>query len=145
MPISRRRIDQALHEITGAAIGRDRRRVGEGDPGIHLHRRRPVDVDEVLHRVRRGRHRRIDIGAGIAVAGEAHGEKPAVLVERQFGNALVVATVMVAEETLRALIGPFHRTAELPGGEQERRVLGIGRRLHAERAADPAEHGACRA
>ena len=139
--LARRRVDQPLHVVVGlgpagAAIGADRRGVGEHHLGVHLHRRRRVDVDQVLHRVGGRRHRRIDVGAGIAGAGEPHGEEAAVLVERQLGDALVVAAVMVAQEALGALVGPLHRPAERLRRQQQRAVLGIDLRLHAERAAD---------
>ena len=139
--LARRRVDQALHVVValgaaGAAIGADRRGVGEHHLGVHLHRGRGVDVDDVLHRVGRGRHRRIDVGAGIAGAAEPHGEEAAVLVERQLGHALVIAAVMVAQKAFRALVGPFHRPAQQLGAQQQRSVLGIDLALHAERAAD---------
>ena len=97
-----------------------------------------VDADRVLHDVQ-GRHQRRDraeIGADVAVAGEARGEELALGVERELADEFMVAAVMVGHEALEAVGGPLHRPAELLRGMQDRHVFGIDRRLHAERAAD---------
>ena len=114
--LARRGVDQPLHEVVGlgppgAAIGADRRGVGEGDLGRDLDQRRAVDGGEVAGDAHRA-HQRADIGevaADIGEAGEAHGQEPAVLVERQLGVEIVVAAVLVAQEAARALVGPLHR------------------------------------
>ena len=100
-----------------------------------------VDADRVLHDVQ-GRHQRRDraeIGAGVAVAGEARREELALLVERKLADEFMVAAVMVRHEALEAVGGPLHRPAELLRGMQDRHVFGIDRGLHAERAADIAD------
>ena len=54
-----------------------------------------------------------EIAADIAVAGEAQRAGIcAVLIERQLGDHVVVAAVVVRHETAGALVGPFHRPAE---------------------------------
>ena len=71
----------------------------------------------------------------------AHREELAVLVERELAGRLVVAAVIVGDEAARALVGPFHRAAELARRMQHADIFGKDRRLHAERAADIAgEH-----
>ena len=141
--LARRRVDQALHEVVGlgppgAAIGADRRGVGEGDLGRDLDQRRAVDGGEVAGDAHRA-HQRADIGEVAADIGEAdqpHRQELAVLVERQLGVEVVVAAVLVAEEGARTVVGPLHRTAEDLRGVEQAGVFGIGRALHAERAAD---------
>src|SRR3979411_2875463 len=49
---------------------------------------------------------------------------------------LLRAAVAVGEETGRALVGPFHRTAQRLRGMQDADIFGIVDVLHAERAAD---------
>ena len=100
-----RGIDQPLHIIValgpaGAAIGGHECGVGEHALGRDLEQRCPVDTGCVLHCVERGHQRRDhgEIAAHIAVTGQAHGEKVAVLVERELGRHLVVAAVMVGHE-----------------------------------------------
>ena len=141
--LARRGVDQALHEVVrfgppGAAIGADRRRVREHHLGRDLDQRRAVDGCEIARDAHRA-HRGADIGevgAEIGVAIEPHGEEGAVLVERQLGVEVVVAAVLVAEEGAAAIVGPFDRTAEQLRGMEEPGIFGVGRALHAERAAD---------
>ena len=59
-------------------------------------------------------------------------------IECEFGGLFVVAAVAVRHEARRALVGPFHRTAEQFRGVQDADVFRIDRRLHAERTADVA-------
>lgn len=47
-----------------------------------------------------------EIGADIGVAGDAHGEEPAILVEGQFAGIFVVAAMLVGKEGAGALICP---------------------------------------
>ncbi len=136
-------VDQPLHVIiafgpAGAAIGPDRRRVGDDDPGRHFNQRRLVDADRVLDRVggRRAACAASDIGAEIAVTGHPQGEEVALRVERQFGGHLVIAAVAVRDEAFRTLVGPLDRPAQRPRGMEQGEVFRIDRRLHAERTAD---------
>ena len=136
-------LDEPLHDVValgapGAAIGADRRRVGEDALDRDVDRRRRVDAGQVLGDVDRGRqrHHLREIGAEIAEARDAHGEEAAVLVERERRLERMAAAVVVGHEALGALVGPPHRPAERLRGMEERDIFGIDRRLHAERAAD---------
>ena len=138
-------VDQPLHEVialgpAGAAIGADEAGVGEHALGGHLHHRRLVEADDVAHDVERRRlrrHRALE-AAEVAVAGEPQRQELALGVERELGGLLVVAAVVVGDEAAGALVGPFHRAAELLRGVQDADVFRIDLRLHAERAADVA-------
>jgi hypothetical protein len=116
--------------------------VGEGHLGLDLDQRRAVDRGEIARdaeRAHRGAHVR-EIAAEVGVALEAHGEEGAVLVQGELGVEVVVAAVLVAEEAARAVVGPLHGTAEDLRGMEQPRIFGVGRALHAERAADIAGH-----
>ena len=138
----RRGIDQPLHIViglgaAGAAIGADRRRVGEGAFGRDLDQRGPVNAEGVADGIAGRRAGSAIGGAEIAVAGQPHREEIAVAVERQFGGHLVVAAVAVGDEAARALVGPFDRAAQFARRVQDAVIFAIGRLLHAKRAADP--------
>ena len=138
----RGRLDQPLHVVIGlgppgAAIGADRGRVGEDALGRDLDQRRLVDAERVPDRVARRRAGGAVGGAEIAVAGQPDGEKMPVLVERQLGQHVVVAAVAVGDKAARAVVGPFDRPAQFARGKEDAVIFGIGRLLHAERAADP--------
>ena len=140
--LARRRIDQPLHIVvrlgpSGAAIGPDRRRVGEHAFRVHLDQRRPVDAERVALRVARRRPGSAVGRAEIAVAGQPHRQEIAVLVERQLGGHLVVAAVRVGDKAAGALVGPFDRAAEFARRVQHAEIFRHVRLLHAERAADP--------
>ena len=112
------RVDQPLHVVIGlgppgAAIGADRRRVGEHAFGRHFDQRRPVDAERVaLTALRVDGPGRAVGGAEIAVPGQPHRQEIAVAVERQLGSHLMVAAVAVRDEAAGALVGPFDRAAE---------------------------------
>ena len=53
-----------------------------------------------------------------------------------FGMGDVVAAVRVGQEGLGAVAGPFHRAADLLGGPDADRLLGVDEDLRAEAAAD---------
>jgi hypothetical protein len=85
---------------------------------------------------------RVDEGAGEGDVGpqvrdevEPHAENAPRLVERHLGAVRDVARLLVGQEDLRARADPFHRAAELLGGDQHGTVLGIGVEAHAEAAA----------
>ncbi len=135
-------VDQPLHVIVGlgapgAPIGPDRGRVGEDALGRDLDQRRLVDPERVADRVARRRAGGSVGGAEVAVAVEADREKMAVLVERQLGGHVGVAAVAVGDKAARAVVGPFDRPAQFARGVQDAVVFGVGRLLHAKRAADP--------
>ncbi len=125
----------------GAAIGADRRGVGNDDLRGHFDQRRGIDADDILDGIGRDRQRRIEEGARIAIAAQAHGEEPPAFIERQLGRSRVVAAMVVGEEALGALVGPFDRSTDGTGGVQHADIFRVDDRLHAERAADIAgEH-----
>ena len=98
----------------------------------------PVQARQVLLHVDRRHHRpdRGEIGAHVGEVAHAHREEIARLVERQLALDDRAAPLLVGQEAVRALVAPFDRAAERPRRVQDRDVFGIGRRLHAERAAD---------
>ena len=126
---------QALEQVgglgpAGAAVGVDRRGVGE--PRVHLHvdlRRRVLAGQQ--GRVEDGRHGRREgrqVGAQVGVGVHAQREELAVLVHRHLGVAHVVAAVRVGQEALRALGRPLDAAVELLGGPgQARRPRRTGR------------------
>ena len=63
-------------------------------------------------------------------------QEPAIRVERQLGIDLLVATLIVAEQRLRARRNPFDRPADAARRPDEDGLLGIGLALHAKAAAD---------
>ena len=146
--LGRRLVDEALHVIVrlgpaGAAVSRHRRGVGEHELRRHVQQRRAVDAHRVLHRVVGRHHRRrgADVGAEVAVAGDAQREEAPVRVEGELGGHLVVAPLLVGDEASRALVGPLHRAPQRPRRVREAHVLRVDRALHAEGAADlPGAH-----
>ena len=135
--------DQPLHEVValgppGAAIGADRRRVGQHALRVHLDQRRGVVALDVLQEVAGAHQRRHggQVGAHIGEARQPHRQESAIGIQRQLRDRLMVAAVLVREEAAGPLIGPFHRPAQCAGGMQQRRIFGIGAGLHAEAAAD---------
>ena len=136
-------IDQPLHVIiglgpSGAAIGAHQRGVGQHGLDVDGHQRRAIDAGDVLADVERERDRRDagDVGAEIAVARDLDREELAFGVERQLAVDLLRAAVAVGQKAGRALVGPFHRTAQRLRRMQDADIFGIVDVLHAERAAD---------
>ena len=82
------------------------------------------------------------MGADIADVGAAQGEETAVGVERQLGVDREIAALVVAEERLLPLAGPFHRAAEAPrrpGDQREFRDRSVaGAEIAADLARDDA-------
>ena len=141
--LARRDVDDALDQIArlraaGAAIGVDRRGVGEHALDPHINRRDGVDAGQHGH-ARRGRdegREERQIGAEIGDGLDPERQDAAVGVERQLGMADMVAALDVGEEALGALGGPFDRPAQLLGEPRHHCLLGMDEVLHAEAAAD---------
>ena len=136
-------VDQPLHVVVGlgpagAAIGAHQRGVGQHRLDVDAEQRRAVDAGEVLAGVERQRPRRHagDVGAEIAVTLQAHREELAFGIEREFGVDELRAALAVGQEAGRALVGPFHRTAQHLRRVRDAGVFGIVHVLHAEGAAD---------
>src|SRR5262249_6576990 len=68
----------------------------------------------------------------------------AVFVERELGARAVVAALIVRDESLGAVLLPFHRPLKLAACPDHQCLPGIDEGLHAERTAgigrDPPEH-----
>ena len=147
--LPRRGVDEPFHVVValrpaGAAIGADRRSVGEDAARRHLHQRRAVGADAVLGDVE-GRHHRPErrqVCAHVAEPGDAHGKEAALAVEGEFGMHGAVPAVMIGGEAFGARVGPLDGPLQHPRGMQDGDVFGEHRRLHAERAADMAGQNA---
>ena len=106
--LARRLLDDALDDVgrlgpAGAAVGVDRRGVGEHRLHLAVDRRRRVLAGE-QRRVEDRRHARREgrqVGAHVGGRLHAQREELAVLVQRQLGVRDVVAAVRVGEERLR--------------------------------------------
>ena len=140
--LARRAIDEALDDIAGlrapgAAIGVDRRGVGEDSLDLDIDRRRGVVAGEQGAVAPGGNRRReaAEIGPEIGQRGDTHGEELAVRVEGELRLGEVVARLVVGEEDLAAVGRPLDGTAK-PGGEpQNQRLLVIERALGAKATA----------
>ena len=144
MPISARRgVHQPLDDVgglgpAGAAIGVDRRGVGEHGRHLAVDRRRRVLAGE-QRRVEDGRYARGEgrqVGAHRRGRVHAHGEELAVLVQRQLGVGDVIAPVRVGQKRFAALGGPLERPVDPLRRPDQRGLFGIEIDLRAEAAAD---------
>ena len=136
-------VEQLLDQIgrlrpAGAAIGRERRGVGEHGLADGEHRRNLIDAGRKPQREQRHHHRGAEhVRAHGVQRVDAHAQNLAVLVERQFAGDDLVAAVRIAEQRFRARRHPFHRApADAARRPHHQRVLGIAAVLHAEAAAD---------
>ena len=82
------------------------------------------------------------MGAEIAEVRAAHGEKLALVIERELGFDDEIARLIVAQERLAALDDPFHRPAELFRRPGDQRKFRIDHAAGAEIAADVAHQDA---
>ena len=80
--------------------------------------------------------------AEIAQIRAANGEEISVLVERQLGFDRQVAALIVAEERLAALAGPFDRPTDPARRPGEQRIFGVEEVARAEIAAHVLAHAA---
>ena len=136
-------VDAALDQIVrlglaGAAIGVDRRRVGEHAAGLKCDQRNVVDA---AHRARHrhGRHdrrHRRDIGAQIGEDFGFERQEAAIPIERKAGPDDAVAAMRGGSEILAAVPDPRDRTAEAARRPQHQHPFRIENVLHAEAAAD---------
>ena len=134
---------QALDDVSRfrasrAAIGVDRRRVGEYRGHFAVNRRRRVLAGE-QRRVKNGRDARREgrqIRAHVRGRDHAHRQELAVLVERELGGGHVIAPVRVRHERFRALGGPLDRAIDLLHRPGEHGLFRIQENLRAEAAAD---------
>ena len=141
--LARSEIDAALDQVirlglAGAAIGVDRRRVGEHAAGLEGDQRNVVDA---AHRARHrhGRHdrrHRRDIGAEIGENFGLERQEAAIAVERQAGADQAVAAMDGSGKILAAIADPRDRAAEAARRPQHQHPFRIEHVLHAEAAAD---------
>jgi hypothetical protein len=117
--LARRLVHQPFDEISdvrpaGAAVGGDRRGVGENEAVTAVQRGDAIDVDGVRRRVDRvdDRARLREIRAGIADPVEPQREEAAVAVEGEVAGELRGAAVVVADDGLEARADPLHRAAQ---------------------------------
>ena len=136
-------VDQPLHVVVGlgtagAAIGAHQRGVGQHRLDVDAEQRRAVDAGEILAGVERQRPRRHagDVGAEIAVALRRTARNLPSASSASSAWMTLRAALAVGEEAGRALVGPFHRTAERLRRVQDAGIFGIVDVLHAEGAAD---------
>ena len=133
--VARGLLDDALDHVgrlgpPGAAVGVDRRGVGEYRLDLAVDRRRPVLAGQ-QGRVQDRRHRRSEcrqIGAHVGDGVDAQREELALRVQRHLGLGDVVAPVRIGQECLAALGRPLDRPADALGGPDQRASLrGTGR------------------
>ena len=147
--LERGKVHQPLDQIVrfrlaGAAIGVDRRRVGEGAAHLVKDRRDVIDAADRtaggIGRTDRAAGRKIRAHVGDRPHLER--EKPAVLVEREPRAGKEIATVRRTDKILGAFEDPAHRTAEFSCRPQHQHIFGIDVVLHPEAAADIGHHHA---
>ncbi len=122
----------------GAAIGPGRHRIGEDAPRLH------GDTRDVVHRREAAREivgldmRAVggEIGAHAGEVADAQRQEKALVVERKLGLGDGVARLIVGQEGFRPRRHPVHRPSGGLRRQQQSRIFRIGRRLHAEGAAD---------
>ena len=140
--LARGGVDQALEQVCGlgspgAAIGANRYGVGTDAFDVHVNRPDRIETGDQIRRA--GRHEaaeRRQIGAKIGQDRNTQAEKAAGIIERQLGARCVIAALIIGDESLGAVLLPFHRPLQLAACPDDERVLGIDEGLHAERAAD---------
>ena len=141
--LRRRLVDQQLEEVLrlrppGAAIGAGRDGVGEHAFGAVGEQRGLVDADDVAadHHGHRPRPHGGEIRPHVAERIDLEREEIAVFVEREREVDRHRPPLVVGEEALRAVGAPLDRAAQPARRVHRADRLGIGRALHAERAAD---------
>src|SRR6185436_9299298 len=131
LELARRGFHQPLDHVgglgpAGAAVGVDRRGVGECRGDLAVDDRRGVLAREQRRvedrRDARGEGR--EIRAEVGIGAHAHRKKLAVLVERELRDGDVVAPVGVGQKGLAAVGGPLHRPVELLRRPGDHHVLG---------------------
>ena len=141
--VARRLFDDALDHVggfrpAGAAVGIDRRGVGEHRLDLDVDRRRLVlagqqgAVEDRRHARREGRQVRAHVGDGL----DAQRQELALGVQRELDLGDMVAAVGVGQERFAALGGPLDRPADLLAGPDQRGLLRVEEDLRAEAAAD---------
>ena len=137
----RRLIDQALQHIVGfepsdAAKGAVRRSVADDAAQYEMAGRDTVGAAQDLRQVMRHdpHAAAAEIGAVSPVAAHPHGEEPPFAVERQFALENVVASLIVAQESLASALGPFHRPLQPAPSDQGENEFRVDRSARAETA-----------
>ena len=96
-------------------------------------------VDALGHRLGEGHEHRTDARVGARVADDVgvEADDRAVALQAQLGVHDEAATLDQRQQVLGAVLGPFHRPAQLLGGSCGKDVLDIEGGLGAEPSADP--------
>ena len=121
----------------GAAVGVGRHLVGVDADDLHLDRGDLVAAGE--HQAGERRHRRrqqLQVRPEIGDRPRPHPENRAVVLDRDFVFADLVAAVNRRGGVLAARLDPFDRRAEAHGEVPDQRLLGVDVQLGAEAAAD---------
>ena len=141
--LARRLVDQALRDVgrllaSGAAIGTDRRGVGQHQADLDVQQRNVIHQRKSVGRIAYGNMRAMAraIGADAVENGRLDGEKPAACVKRERGLDDGVARMIVGKEMLAARSRPLHRPSEQPRRMQHGNVFRIRLLLASECAAD---------
>ena len=147
--LARRLFHQPFHQEVGLRPSCPSIRAGR-------HRVREHRADAVVHErhvIHRGLHLRAKLqrndrggadghGADVPQGFHLHGQNSSIDIERKARLVVLVAAHMRREEILTAIGPPLHRTAELARGVADERILRHEAGLHAEAAADVADHDA---
>ncbi len=124
-------------------IGGDRGRVREDRQNGHADRRRLVDArDAARIEDRRETAEEREVGAHAGIGERPQPQQVALLAEGQLGDPAVLARMLVGEQALAAVAGPFDRPAHLARGPEHQRQFGMDVAAHAEGAAHVARHHA---
>ena len=133
-------VDQPLHRVgdlgpPGRPVGVGRRRVRRDRAGARVAGADPVGEREDLHALDEG-HEGHRVRADVAGVEDAQGQEAAVGGERELGADREVARLVIGQEHLGAVAGPFHRPAEPARRPQHDGEFGVERVARAVAAAD---------
>ena len=146
--LPRGNVDQPFHRIdrfgpAGAAIGRQRRGIGEHQAAHDVEGGKRVDrwrEAQREHQRHAGRAR--DIGTDRMGGTPAQSQEIPLFIQRKFTFQGLVASLVVADKRFRAFGDPFHRTAHPARCPENQRLLRVDAAFHAEATADIARDDA---
>src|SRR3989442_1483240 len=131
--------DEGAHGHTDAAVGAERRLVGEDGDRLVLVDRRPVRPGQDSQAAERleGAGERVNvIGPAVGDGARAQAEEHAVTSDRHLDVHALGAGLRRRGEALPPLLYPLHPPPELAGNRGDRDILGKDVALEAEAAAD---------
>ena len=123
---------------TGAAIGRDLRRIAVGDAAVAVERRNAVDATHGDAQAAAAYHRAKGrgVGADVGAVLPAHGEEITFLVQGQFAGQRQCTAVVFGQKQFRTQRHPFHRAIEFFCRQHHGEVFRVDVAAQAEAAAD---------